>query len=135
MKIVDAAFSIDASELTTASGRVTHRASNRSANYAHFNSVFGDSGDVCLLAHNETRKTGRASALYRLVGGRVVEVRDDPIAPAADLVPEDPEPSRPPDADRTFRHGLVVWQRLLPRVLYMVLEAPSRHRGQADGGA
>lgn len=38
----------------------------RSANYAHFNSVFADEEAVYLVAHNAWTRTGRPSELYRL---------------------------------------------------------------------
>jgi hypothetical protein len=47
-----------------------------SSNYCHFNSVFGDDGEVLVVAHNETSKTGRQSvALVLAHSGEVVEKR------------------------------------------------------------
>lgn len=37
-----------------------------SPNYCHFNSVFATPDQVFLVAHNQTKKTGRSSEIYRL---------------------------------------------------------------------
>jgi len=64
---------------------------------------------------------------------RLVGVRDDPAAPAAHLVAEDPEPTGPPAADRSLGDDAALGAAAAPRRC-LLDDVVARRDARLEGG-